>query len=170
GLPSAEFRDYPTYGAMTYTKPSLVFRMLHWLVGDEAFRNAMKVYYERNKLQHVTESDLRAAFEEVQPNDLDWFFDQWIHTTGTLDYRIGELSTWQTDDGSWGVRVEVIREGENWMPVDIRIGDTVRRLTSREPRQIVLIGTATRPQSAVLDPDNVLLDLDPTNNARDFPR
>src|SRR5690606_21152553 len=87
-LESAEFRDPRTYSAMTYTKPSLVFRMLRDYLGEDTFRRALKVFYERKALQHVTEQDLRAAFETAAGEDLDWFFDQWIHTTATLDYRI----------------------------------------------------------------------------------
>jgi hypothetical protein len=169
-LESAEFRDFDTYRVMTYTKPSLVFRMLHWLMGDDAFRAALRTYYTDNHLQHVTESDLRAAVNAANPGGLDWFFDQWIHTTGTLDYSIGELSARQADDGRWTVRIEVVREGENWMPVDLRVGDTVQRLTARDARQTVTMSLAGRPTAATLDPDNILLDLDVANNTKEFPR
>jgi aminopeptidase N len=36
---------------MTYTKASLVFRMLHWLMGDDAFRAALRSYYADNMLR-----------------------------------------------------------------------------------------------------------------------
>ena len=170
GWASAEFRDPGTYSAMTYTKPSLVFRMLHWLMGDDAFRAAMRQYYADNRLQHVTESDLRAAVNAHSAQNLDWFFDQWIHTTGTLDYSIGEVTTRQGDDGRWTSHVEVIRQGDIVMPVDLRVGDHTERLTSHERRQHVVITTATRPDAATLDPDDVLIDLDPANNTRPFPR
>lgn len=170
GTPSADFRDSNTYSAMTYTKPALVFRMLHWLVGDDAFRAALHSYYAEKQLQHVTESDLRRAFNRASPPGVDWFFDQWIHTTHTLDYRIGELSAWQAGDGRWVARVEVLRHGDAWMPVELRIDDHVQRLTSRDTRQVVFTTLPHRPARAELDPDNILIDLDPANNARDFPR
>jgi hypothetical protein len=169
-MASAEFRDFATYNAMTYTKPALVFRMLHWLMGDDAFRAALRRYYADNRLQHVDEAALRRAVNSVSPLKLDWFFEQWIHTTHTLDYRIGELSTWQASDGQWVARVEIIREGEAWMPVDLHVGDQVLRLTSRDARQIVFVSSASRPERATLDPDNILIDLDPANNTREFPR
>jgi hypothetical protein len=169
GLPGAAFRDPQTYSAMTYTKPSLVFRMLHWLMGDDLFIAALRRYYAENMLQHVGEADLRRAINEVSPVNLDWFFDQWIHTTATLDYSIGELSTWQTDDGGWIARVEVLRDGEIWMPVDLRINGVTQRLNSRDTRQVVLVRTPDRPTLAVLDPDNVLIDIAPENNRREFP-
>jgi hypothetical protein len=167
-LAAAEFRDFRTYNAMTYTKPSLVFRMLHWLMGDDAFRTALRRYYTDNRLRHVTEADLRRAVNTVSPENLDWFFDQWIHTTHTLDYRIGELSTWQAEDGRWIARVEVIRDGEAFMPVDLLVGSETRRLTSREPRQVVFVSSVEPPDRATLDPDNVLIDIDPANNTRPF--
>jgi aminopeptidase N len=144
--------------------------MLHWLMGDDAFRIALRDYYADNHLQHVTESDFRAAVNAASADDLDWFFEQWIHTTGTLDYSIGELSARQADDGRRIAQVEVVRDGENWMPVDLRVGDTVQRLTSRDRRQTVTIAVSGPPTVAVIDPDNVLLDVNPANNTREFPR
>jgi hypothetical protein len=169
GLASAEFRDPQTYGAMTYTKPALVFRMLHWLMGDEAFRAGLRDYYSANMLQHVSEAELRVAMGAHYPGGLDWFFDQWIHTTATLDYRLGELTAVQEPDGSWTARVEVIRDGDIWMPVDLRVNDITQRLSFRERRQVVTVSTAVRPFEAVIDPGHILIDVNPFNNRRRFP-
>jgi hypothetical protein len=170
GLAGAEFVDFATYGAMTYTRAMLVFRMLHHLMGDEAWRAALRRYYEDNRLRHVTEADLRAAVNAVSPEPLDWFFDQWIHTTDVLDYRIGELTTRRDVDGRWLAQVEVIRQGAAWMPVTLRVGDVSMTLDSRERRQLVEVVTSQRPDEAVLDPDRILIDVRPGNNRRIFPR
>jgi aminopeptidase N len=151
---------------MTYTKPSLVYRMLRWLMGEENFRRGLRHYYQHNALRHVREADLMASMEVVHAEDLDWFFQQWIHTTETLDYRLGEVSTAQSADGSWQTRVEVIREGGIYMPVDLRVGAETQRLDSREPRQVVTVNTRERPAEVALDPEQILLDIDPSNNAR----
>ncbi len=165
-LPSAAFRDFETYQEMTYSKPSVVLRMLRALLGDQVFERALRHYYEHNRLRHVREEDLKASMEAVQPMDLDWFFQQWIHTTGTLDYRLGQVTSAQTADGSWQTRVEVIRTGEIWMPVDLRVGTETRRLDSRDRRQIVTVTTREKPSEVMLDPNVVLLDVDPSNNRR----
>ncbi len=166
-LESAEFRDPQTYSAMTYTKPSLVFRMLRDLVGVDVFRQALHTLYERKALQHVTEADLRRAFNDASGLNLDWFFDQWIHTTATLDYRIADAQAWQVGT-EWVVRIEVAREGEAFMPVDLQVGGETRRLYRRDPRQVEFFRLPARPDEAVLDPGNVLLDLDPANNRVSF--
>lgn len=165
-LPAAEFRDFQTYNRMTYTKASIVLRMLRWLVGDDDFRAALRDYFANYKLRHVREQDLRASMEAFYPEPLNWFFDQWIHTTDTLDYRVGEVTSTPTADGGWETRVEVIREGEIWMPVDLRVGAETRRLESRDRRQVVTIESREQPTEVVLDPDEVLLDVDRSNNRR----
>lgn len=166
-LESAEFRDPRTYSAMTYTKPSLVYRMLRYLVGEDVFRQALHDYYETKALEHVTEADLRASFRRASGLNLDWFFEQWIHTTDTLDYAIAKAETWQVDD-VWVARVEVTREGDAYMPVDLRVGGETRRLEKRDADQVVYFRLNARPAEAVLDPNNVLIDVDISNNRASF--
>jgi aminopeptidase N len=164
-MKSADFRDFGTYNAMTYTKPSIVYNMLRWVVGDDAFRRALRGYFEVNRLRHVRDSDFRTAVEAAHGADLGWFFDQWIHTTKTLDYRLGEVTTTQTGN-TWTTRVEIIRVGEAWMPVDLKVGDVTRRLDSRDARFTATVVTRARPAEVVLDPLDVLLDLDVANNRK----
>lgn len=166
-MPGARFSDPRTYSAMTYTKTSLVFRMLRDLVGEPTMREILREYYRRHRLQHVNEADLRRVAEDVSGRELDWFFRQWFHTTDTLDYGIGSVSTRRVGN-RWRTRVEVLRLGEAWMPVRLRVGSETRTLTARDRRQIVEITTRARPTEAVLDPDNVLLDLDASNNKKQF--
>ena len=151
---------------MTYTKPALVLRMLRDLVGEANTRKALRDYFERNKFRHVSERDLQAAFERAHGWPLDWFFRQWLHTTGTLDYSISSASTTQLPDGTWRTRVEVFRSGDNWMPVVLQVGDATRKLESRERAQVVWLDSRTRPREAVLDPLQSLIDIDPANNRK----
>ena len=167
GLPSAEFTDPATYSRMTYTRTSLVMRMLRDLVGDETFRLALHDYYERNALQHVTEADLRDSFERVYGLDLVWFFEQWFQTTDTLDYRVVDAETWQVDD-EWVARVTVERVGDIYMPVDLRVGTETRRLNAQDRVQVEYFRLPQRPVAAVLDPDNVLIDVNVDNNRMSF--
>jgi aminopeptidase N len=141
--------------------------MLRDLVGEATMREILHEYYQRHGLQHVAEADLRRVAEDVSGRELDWFFRQWFHTTDTLDYGIGDVST-QRVGNRWRTRVEVLRLGEAWMPVRLRVGDQTRALTSRATRQVLEVTTAERPAEAVLDPDNVLLDLDVSNNRKEF--
>lgn len=166
--PSHEFSSYGAYGVLSYTRASAVFYMLREMLGEEAFREGLRSYYRQKRFEHVTGDDLRRAFEETTGRDLGWFFEQWLSTTATLDYRIGDVSTERTEGGAWSTRVEVVREGEAWMPVTVQVGDERRRLESRERTQVVRVETAERPERVVLDPDRMLLDADPSNNRREL--
>lgn len=167
-LASAEFRDPLTYSRMTYTKAALVFRMLRDMVGADAMRSILRELHRQYALKHYTEADLRRVTEQVTGRELDWFFDQWIHTTATLDYGITGVTTARLADGRWRSRVEVLRLGDAWMPVTLRVGEVTRVLDSRERRQTVEIITPSRPAEATVDPANQLLDLDPSNNRAAF--
>ncbi|HEX2210110.1 MAG TPA: M1 family metallopeptidase, partial [Longimicrobium sp.] len=168
GQPGANFSSPRAYSAMTYTKASAVFRMLREMVGHETFREILRRFYQRHRLQHVTGADFQRVAEEVSGRDLDWFFAQWIQRTDRLDYGIASATTRQAG-GRWRTRVEVVRAGDAWMPVVLRVGDQTRTLDSRDRRQTVEIVTSSRPTEAVLDPDWVLIDMDRSNNRAAIP-
>ena len=165
--PGEEFRDPGVYSTMTYTKTELILRMLRDLIGEEAMRAGMKLLYERRALSHVNEADLRTVFSEVAGEDLSWFFEQWFHTTDRLDYSITAATSTQQPNGSWTTRVDVQRDGDAFMPVTLQVGGQTRRLTARERRQSVEVNTPDRPTEVVLDPENVLIDIDISNNRRE---
>lgn len=164
--PSAEFSNMDTYAMATYTKPSLIFRMLHDYLGDGDFRAGLKLYYEKNKLQHVDEQDFKNAMEAAEKADLDWFFDQWLHTNKWLDYSVTNATSTQLPNGTWRTRVDVARAGEAWMPVRLKVGDVVRLLDSPNAAFSAEVDTEARPTEVVLDPDAVLLDTNRANNRR----
>jgi aminopeptidase N len=163
---SADFKDMQQYGMMTYTKAALVFRMLRDLIGDEDFRAGLRRYYQDNRLEHVDEADFRAAMKAESESDLDWFFQQWLHTNQTLDYAVTNATSTQLANGKWQTRVEVSRTGQAWMPVRLKVGDVVTRLDSRAPSFTATVETATRPTEVLLDPDVVLIDLNRDNNLK----
>ena len=162
-LESAEFRDFQTYGMMTYVKPAIVFHMLRELVGHETMLLAMRDFYARHKLQHVRGVDFFDAVERASGRDLDWFYRQWIESTDRLDYGIGDVAVEQVGN-EWVTTVEVLRLEDAWMPVTLQVGDETVELTSRERRQVVDVRTSTRPAEAVVDPEARVLDMDRSNN------
>lgn len=167
-LPGADFSSPRIYSAMTYTKASAVFRMLREYLGQDTFRQVLRTFYARHRLQHVTGADFQRVAEDVSGQDLDWFFDQWIRRTDRLDYGIASATTAQAG-GRWRTRVEVVRTGEAWMPVTLRVGDVTRTLDSRDRQQTVEVLTNARPAEAMLDPAWVLLDADRSNNRAAIP-
>ncbi|MDZ7778545.1 MAG: M1 family metallopeptidase [Gemmatimonadota bacterium] len=161
--PSHEMPSYDVYGLLSYTKPAIVLRMLRELVGADTMREGLALYYERKAFEHVVEDDLRRAIEDASGRDLEWFFEQWLHTTATLDYGVSDVRTEETA-GGWRTTATVTRRGEAWMPVTVGVGAERILLEGREREQTVEVVTEQRPEAVVVDPDVVLLDSDPSNN------
>jgi hypothetical protein len=166
-LPSAEYSTPRMYNAMTYTKAAAVFRMLREHLGAPTMERVLREFARRYQFKHVTGEDFRRTAEQVSGQQLGWFWDQWIRRTDRLDYSIATASTRRLPGGRWSTTVQVRRQGEAWMPVDLRVGDVTRRLASRQRTQTVMVVTAARPTEAMLDPRWILIDYDRANNRAD---
>ncbi len=163
------FPNYAWYGHLSYTKPQAVFYMLRQMLGKETTRRILRTYYDRYRYRHVNEGALRSVAEEVSGHELDWFFDQWLHTSATLDWAVEDVEASGGPDEGWHSTVTLRRTGEAWMPVTLRLegeGDRARdvRVTSRDRTVTVEVDTEFRPTAAEVDPGQDLLDADPSND------
>lgn len=165
-LPAREFTDFGIYQAMTYAKPAIVLRMLHWYVGDDAMRKGLRLYYQKNRLTHVDEQDFKRAIEHASGRNLDEFFQQWFHQNTKLDFSVASVDSRPTLTGGWHTIVGITREGNVWMPVEVKIGDKLIRADNRDAQFKVEVETARKPDSVVLDPNFYLIDIARTNNTR----
>lgn len=62
-----------------YGKGFMVLRMLRTLVGDETYRHALHAYMA-GRDEPATPEALQAALETASGQDLNTFFDAWVHT------------------------------------------------------------------------------------------
>jgi aminopeptidase N len=76
------------YTATVYAKGAELVRMMHTLVGAQAFRKGIDLYFERHDGQAVTTDDLVRAMENASGIDLTQF-KRWYEQAGTprLDVR-----------------------------------------------------------------------------------
>ncbi|HKP77359.1 MAG TPA: M1 family metallopeptidase [Longimicrobiaceae bacterium] len=168
-LPSEAFTNFRVYNLMTYTKPSAVLRMLREYLGTPTMERVLHEYSRRYQFKHVTGEDFRRVAEEVSGRPLGWFWDQWIRRTDKLDYSVASVRSRHLARGRWSTTVVVRRVGEAWMPVDVRVGDVTRSLTSRARRQTLVVTTATKPAEVMVDPRWILIDIDRANNRAPVP-
>ena len=79
-------RDYDDpehlFDYIPYYKGGFIIHMLRILLGEEDFREGLKLYLTRFKNSTAETDDLRQIFEEVSKKDLQQFFQQWIFTGG----------------------------------------------------------------------------------------
>ncbi|MEE9165984.1 MAG: M1 family metallopeptidase [Candidatus Neomarinimicrobiota bacterium] len=167
---------YNVYRQNAYTKPSLMLQSLRSALGEEVFDEAMKTYYARWKLKHPNEKRFRDTMEEVSGQDLDWFFDSWLHSTFQCDYALKGWKKKRLEDGSYEVTATIVNRANMFYPLEIDValanGDTFRtRWTDYLWRwkDEVTFAVPSRPERIVLDPDNETLDMNLLNNSSGLP-
>ncbi len=89
--PSWEFISRGSYGTSVYAKAAITLKTLENWLGESVMDAIMKTYYTRWKFRHPTTDDFMAVAEEVSGQDLDWFFDQFLKTAGSLDYAVASI-------------------------------------------------------------------------------
>ncbi len=103
------------YGQVYYKTASMLYN-LQYVLGDSLFEGAMKHYVKKWKLCHPYWEDFKKSVIDYSHTDLNWFFDQWITTTKTIDYKVGKIR--KTD---FGKSIRIKRKGSMQMPLDIAI-------------------------------------------------
>jgi aminopeptidase N len=64
----------------SYERGGWVLHMLRRQIGDSAFRNFIRAYYDRYKGRNADTDDLRKVAEEVTGKNFEQFFRQWLYT------------------------------------------------------------------------------------------
>ena len=83
--PLAQFRSSSHSGGIQaegYGKVALIFNMLRLEIGDNAFGNGLRAFYEDNKDKTASWADVQVAFEGSASRGLQGFFEQWITRAG----------------------------------------------------------------------------------------
>jgi hypothetical protein len=112
-LPAWQYMN-GTY-VVVYAKTALGLWTLEEVVGTDRFRHAMASYLTQYRFKHPTGADFRAALEG-ELGDLGWLFDDYMSSSGTVDYAIAEID--HTDAAN---TVRVVRKGAVRVPVDILV-------------------------------------------------
>jgi hypothetical protein len=166
--PSHSFNEFNLYQMAVYSRPDLMYGMLRDMLGDSTFTAFLHDYYARWRFKHVDELAMRASAERVSGRDLGWFFEQWVHHTGLVDFALPDVDTKRDGDG-WLTRARVVRRGEyrHGMPVGVRTanGWTIARADPMRDDQWVEIRTAEKPLDVRIDPLHSTEDWDRRNDA-----
>ncbi|MCS6917428.1 MAG: M1 family aminopeptidase [Chitinophagales bacterium] len=151
--------------SISYSKASYLLHMLRWMMGDEAFFEAIRNFLNDPRLRYgfARTDDLKFHLEQAYGQPLDDFFADWLYGKGYPSY---ELVWNQQPDGS--LHLAVFQQTSHpsvpfyEMPLPVRLygggRDTTLRLSHRFSGQLFSI-----PQlpyvvdSVVFDPDLWLL-------------
>ncbi len=105
------------YGAV-YRKTSTMLYNLQYVLGDELFEKAMQNYFNQWKMCHPYPEDFRNSFIQFTHVDLNWFFDQWLETSKTIDYKITKV---RKGDNPNEYKITFKRIGKMQMPIDFTV-------------------------------------------------
>jgi len=161
----------PEFQSMTLEKGAMIFHMLRWEIGDQAFLATLK-----GALSQYADSPLRAAdFEKVAEaqsgQQLTAFFAQWVDGTGAPQftnkyavYRLGNNKGFRTI-GEIDQDLDLFR-----MPVELRVETDGKT----EVKKVDVVGTNTqfmvdtfgRPRRIAIDPENRVLKSTPDLQVR----
>jgi len=85
-------------GRLSYGKGAYVLRMLKWILGDNAFYQALKEYHARPALayNYVRTQDFNASLLTSTGQDFTEFFNDWIYGQGYPTYNIRWKQTGST--------------------------------------------------------------------------
>jgi hypothetical protein len=155
GIRGDEFTSSSIYSGAVYTRASLMYGALRDVIGDSAFAGFLRDYYARWAYRHVDEAAMRASAERVSGRDLGWFFEQWVHGVGNVDYALRDVRSTRSGAG-WITRATLVRTGayRHPMPVGVLTGAgwTIVRGDATRDRETVVIRSAARPERVALDP------------------
>lgn len=110
------------YGHVYYKTATMLYN-LQYVLGDSLFEKAMQHYFSQWKMAHPYFEDFRNSIIQFTHSDLNWFFDQWIETTKSIDYSIEEVEKegMNTTGDSTLYEIEFMRRGSMQMPIDFTI-------------------------------------------------
>lgn len=110
------FNSNRAYGVSVYNKGGVFLQQLRYIVGETNFRTGMQRFFNEWKFKHPTDVDLKRAMEKTSGLELDWYFEQFVYSTNTIDYAITSLYTTNTN-----TQINLKRKGRMMMPVEVLV-------------------------------------------------
>jgi aminopeptidase N len=157
-------RESPNYRALVQYKGAYVLRMLQWVIGDEKFQTFLTRYAERFRNTPASTDAVKKLATEVNGDDLDYFFEQWLVDTGVPEMKFTSL-TYRIRNG-YRINGDIKQDLDLFrMPVEIEVEtdgepDYQRVEVARQSSEINII-TERKPKRINIDPRKKILRLSP---------
>jgi aminopeptidase N len=141
-----------------YEKGAWVLHSLRGILGDRAFFEGLREFYNTHQDSTATTEDLRGALEKSSGQVLKNFFDRWIYKAGHPIYQVG----WkETSASSIEIMLKQLQTDQAFRePVTIEIitdkGAQRVTITPNDKETTVKIKSA-KPKKITVDPDEFIL-------------
>ncbi len=150
----------PVFQSMANDKGGMVYHMLRWVMGDQRFDKAMRTLFQSYSGKPVGVKDLQKVTEDIQGEQMTWFFSQWLDSTGAPEFK-NKYTVFRVKKG-FRVVGQVQQDLDLFrMPVQLKI-DTDGKT---EDKTIDVVGTDSsytietfgKPRRITVDPNNWVL-------------
>ena len=160
-------------GGLYYYKTTLVLNILRNVVlGPDRFDYAFKTYIKRWAYKHPQPDDFFRTMNDAAGEDLDWFWKEWFFTTWNIDQAVKDVKYIKNDPSS-GSLITLENLKEMALPVMLKVTEqNGNSQLIKLPVEIWQRGsvwtfkcnTTSKIKEVVVDPDNLLPDIDRSNN------
>jgi hypothetical protein len=142
------------------------------VVGKDRFDYAFRKYTEAWAFKHPTPYDFFHSINSAAGEDLNWFWKEWFFTTWKLDQAVTDVK-YVDKDSSKGALITIDNKGKMILPVIVKIiQNNGQAGTVQLPVEIWQRGgtwtfkypSKNKIDKIILDPENVLPDVDRKNN------
>ncbi len=185
--PSDWFETNTGYGAGSYSAGEALADLLGYVMGDDLRDEFLREYVRRFTFRHPYPADVLAVAQDVSGLQLDWLFEQFLNGAARYDYAATSLNVERAPSG-FNSTITLERKEPGVLPVDLRLrfADGTEQWMTVPPT--VMHGHKAVPESwtaadpwpwtsptytltvdgdvreVQIDPDNRMLDFDPSNN------
>ncbi|HYL73482.1 MAG TPA: M1 family aminopeptidase [Bryobacteraceae bacterium] len=164
-IQAGRLEDYsPEYWAATAGKGAAILNMLRSVMGNDGFTKLMANFTQKYAWQSVSTADFRKMAEEIAGQNLQYFFLQWIESSGAPEFKT-EYTVFRTQKG-FRVMGKITQDLDTFhMPVDIKIetegNPEVKRVDVVGTSSEFTIDTFGKPKSITVDPNGAVLRWNP---------
>ena len=160
-IQAGRLEDYsPEYWASTAGKGAAILNMLRSVMGNEKFAKLLNKFTEQHAWQSVSTADFRKTAEEIYGQNLQYFFLQWIESSGAPEFKL-EYTVFRTQKG-FRVMGKISQDLDTFhMPVDLKIETE----GNPETKRVDVVGTSSeftvdtfgKPKQVTIDPNGAVL-------------
>ena len=152
------------YQSIIFDKGAMVFHMLRWVIGDEAFRKTLREMAQQYAWKSISIDQFQRLAEKASKQELTYFFAQWVNSTGVPQFK----RTWAVYRLPKGYQVvgKVQQDLDIFrMPVEIRVmcqgsKPVNQRIDMVGTTADFTINTRTKPLRVLVDPASRILKYD----------
>ncbi len=154
----------PEYNSIVYNKGAMVFHMLRWVIGDDAYLKTMRTLTQQYAWKTLSTRDFQKAAEQASNQQLTYFFAQWVDSTGVPQFK-RTWAVYRTQNG-YQVIGKIQQDLDIFrMPVEIRVYPEYHQPVNERIEMVgttadFTINTPARPLKVVIDPASRILKMD----------